>query len=56
MSPLPTFTIPATPAEADKLAGELGEVASAYEWARAALVYCRVFVGTHGGDRLWSVR
>ena len=46
-----SFTIPAKPAEADALAGELGELATATEWKRAAIVYARVKVGDHGGDR-----
>jgi hypothetical protein len=38
------FTIPADPDQADALAGELGELASATEWRRAAIVYPRVHV------------
>ena len=38
------FTIPADPDQADALAGELGELASATEWRRAAIVYSRVHV------------
>jgi hypothetical protein len=40
----PTFTIPADPRAADKLAGELGELATAVARQRAALVYARVRV------------
>ena len=46
-----TFSIPSDPDQADDLASELGELASAAEWKRAALVYARVHVSTHGGDR-----
>ena len=45
------FTIPADPREADALAGELGELVTAAEWRRSALIYARVHVTTHGGDR-----
>jgi hypothetical protein len=45
------FVIPGKAAEADALAGELGELATAVEWKRAAIVYARVRVGDHGGDR-----
>jgi hypothetical protein len=38
------FTIPADPDQADALAGELGELATATEWRRAAIVYSRVHV------------
>jgi hypothetical protein len=46
-----TFTIPVDPTKADDLATELGELATATEWKRAAIVYARVQVGQHGGDR-----
>jgi hypothetical protein len=39
-----TFTIPVDPAAADAMAGELGELATATEWKRAAIVYARVRV------------
>ncbi len=45
------FIIPAKPSDADGLANELGVIATATEWKRAALVYARVTVGEHGGDR-----
>jgi hypothetical protein len=38
------FRIPSDPASADQLASELGELATATEWKRAALVYSRVRV------------
>ena len=38
------FTIPADATAADSMAGELGEVATATEWKRAAIVYARVRV------------
>lgn len=38
------FTIPADPDQADALAGELRELATATEWRRAAIVYSRVHV------------
>jgi WhiB family transcriptional regulator, redox-sensing transcriptional regulator len=49
--PVSGFTIPADPTDADHLAGELGELATACEWKRAAIVYARVQVSEHGGDR-----
>lgn len=39
-----TFTISADPVAADKAVGELGELATATEWKRAAIVYARVHV------------
>lgn len=39
-----TFTVPADPAAADAMAGELGALATATEWKRAAIVYARVRV------------
>jgi hypothetical protein len=46
-----TFTIPSDPDKADHLATELGELATAAEWKRAALVYARVRVqDSAGGD------
>jgi hypothetical protein len=45
----PRFVIPAKGADADKLAGELGELATATEWKRAAIVYARVLVRDHPG-------
>lgn len=45
------FQIPVNAADADGLADELGQIAAALEWKRAALVYARVKVGDHGGDR-----
>ncbi len=39
-----TFTIPSNPDEADALAAELGTLATATEWKRAAIVYSRVRV------------
>lgn len=45
------FVIPASPNEADDLSAELGEIATAAEWKRAALVYARVRVTANGGDR-----
>jgi hypothetical protein len=44
-----TFTIPTDPSKADGLAGELGELATACEWKRAALVYARVQVRDRQG-------
>lgn len=38
------FTIPADPKTADGMAGDLGELATATEWKRAAIVYARVRV------------
>jgi hypothetical protein len=38
------FTIPVDPHAADRVAGELGELATATEWKRAAIVYARVRV------------
>jgi hypothetical protein len=38
------FDIPPDPSAADGLAGELGELATAAEWKRAAIVYARVRV------------
>jgi hypothetical protein len=46
-----SFVVPAKPGDADKLAGELGELATACEWKRAAIVYARVRVSEHGGHR-----
>ncbi len=45
------FTLPSTPAEADVMLGELGELVCATEWRRAALLAARVSLSTHGGDR-----
>jgi hypothetical protein len=39
-----TSVIPADPQKADGLADELGQLATAAEWKRAALVYARVKV------------
>ncbi len=39
-----TFTLPIDPASADGMAGELGQLATAAEWKRAAIVYARVQV------------
>ena len=39
-----SFTIPATASSADKLADELGGIATASEWGRSAIVYSRVRV------------
>lgn len=44
-----TFTLPSTPSDADNLATELGELATATEWKRAALVYARVRVQGRDG-------
>jgi hypothetical protein len=44
-----TFTIPSDPDKADHLATELGELATATEWKRAALVYARVRVQDSAG-------
>jgi DNA N-6-adenine-methyltransferase (Dam) len=44
-----TFVIPRDARKADNLAGELGELASATEWKRAAIVYARVQVRDHQG-------
>lgn len=49
--PTLTFRIPAESDDADELAGELGQLVRSTEWKRAALIYARVRVGTHGGDR-----
>ncbi len=50
------FTIPADPDQADALAGELGELATATEWRRAALVYSRVHVrDSQGGPQKRSL-
>lgn len=38
------FTLPAKPADADNLATQLGQVVTATEWKRAAIVYARVRV------------
>jgi hypothetical protein len=38
------FRLPATAAEADKLVAELGQLATATEWKRAAIVHARVHV------------
>lgn len=35
------FKIPSAAAQADRLAGELGELATAAEWKRSAIVYAR---------------
>ncbi|SPM43590.1 Mycobacterium numidiamassiliense ORFan [Mycobacterium numidiamassiliense] len=43
------FVLPATAAEADQLNGELGQLAMAVEWKRAALVYARVYVADSPG-------
>lgn len=45
------FRIPANAGDADELAGELGQLVRSTEWKRAALIYARVHVGSHGGDR-----
>jgi hypothetical protein len=39
-----TFTIPGDPRDADAMLGELGELATATEWQRAAITYARVRV------------
>ncbi|MGZ4524859.1 MAG: hypothetical protein ACXVX7_00080 [Mycobacterium sp.] len=39
-----TFAIPGDPGDADAMLGELGELATATEWKRAAIVYARVWV------------
>jgi cell division septum initiation protein DivIVA len=44
-----SFTIPADPGKADQLAGELGELATAAEWKRSAIVYARVRVQDEPG-------
>lgn len=43
------FVIPSDPGRADALAGELGELATATEWKRAAIVYARVQVYDNQG-------
>jgi hypothetical protein len=43
------FSIPSDPDKADHLATELGELATATEWKRAALVYARVRVQDSAG-------
>jgi hypothetical protein len=45
------FEIPDDADDADELCMELGDIASATEFKRAALVYARVRVSSHGGDR-----
>lgn len=50
-APRERFTLPVTAAEADALAEKLGQIATATGWQRAALVYARVKVSGHGGDR-----
>lgn len=49
--PTLTFQIPSNPADADSLAGDLAELVRSSEWKRAALIYARVQVSGHGGDR-----
>jgi hypothetical protein len=49
MTPAFDFVIPAKAADADALAGELGGLATAVEWKRAAIVYARVLVREHAG-------
>ncbi len=49
--PILTFQIPSNPADADSLAGDLGELVRSSEWKRAALIHARVQVSGHGGDR-----
>ena len=49
--PANAFTIPRDPRQADALASDLGVLATATEWQRSAIVYARVHVGQHGGDR-----
>jgi DNA N-6-adenine-methyltransferase (Dam) len=44
MSTRRTFAIPRDPHQADRLAGDLGVLATATEWKRAAIVYSRVRV------------
>jgi hypothetical protein len=44
VSPRQRFTIPRDPRKADELAGELGALATAVAWQRAAIVYARVRV------------